>query len=686
MRGLQRKVQFIAGLGICIASCWPSAISFAQDSLKTSKPDSAKYQIVNPYVPNFRVRDRHGDPFSNYTTSSPFILKDPKNLNTEISLDTGMHYNISEKMGKLNFRPNTSMSFRDFSKQQDKTFQKNYYQNKSLALDGESAVSSRNLLPKLYLSPVMDRIFGGSYIELIPKGYVTLDLGGSFQKIQNPSIPIRQQRNGGLEFGQQISLNVAGKVGEKLKINTNFDTNNSFDFQNSMKVEYSGLKEDLLKKLEIGNVSLPLNNSLIKGAQNLFGVKAQLQFGKLTSTIIATTQRGKQSTLHVSGSGNGVAQGRPFEIVASIYDDNRLFFLAHFFRDNFEKWLKTVPGQVSSGINITRLEVYSINRQNDTQSLRDVVAFMDMAETDKIYSQNIKQILSSGLPANNENNDLFSKSHLGGIPAASTGIEEILKGPAFGTGLVPGVDYEKLNSARKLATTEYTFNAQLGYLTLQRKLQNDEALAVAFEYTYNGHAYKVGELTEDYSAKATTDVIYLKMLRPRSIAIKNSFGQIIPTWNLMMKNIYNLNVSALTRDGFQLRVIYRDDKTGIDNPQLQVTGVAGTKQLISVVGLDRLNPYNDPQPDGNFDYVEGITIQSATGLIIVPFLEPFGETLTKELFNLEPNADTKAALINKYVYDTLYHTTQVEAALVNTKNKFYFTGSFKAGLIIALSL
>ncbi len=317
MRGIQRKGQFILGLGICIASCWPSAISFAQDSLKTKKQDSSKYNIVNPYVPSFRPKDRHGDPFSNYTTSSPFFLKDPKSISTEISVDTGKHYNISEKIGKVNYRPNSTMSFQDFIRQQDQSFQKNYYQNKSLALDGESAVSGRNLLPKLYLSPVFDRIFGGSYIELTPKGFVTLDLGGSFQIIQNPSIPIRQQRNGGLDFGQTIQLSVAGKVGEKLKISTNFDTNNSFDFQNTMKVEYSGLKEDLLKKLEIGNVSLPLNNSLIKGAQNLFGIKAQLQFGKLMSTVLATTQRGKQSTLHVSGSGNGVSQGRPLEIVAS---------------------------------------------------------------------------------------------------------------------------------------------------------------------------------------------------------------------------------------------------------------------------------------------------------------------------------------------------------------------------------
>ncbi|GHM99479.1 cell surface protein SprA [Cytophagales bacterium WSM2-2] len=659
----------------------PVDIVFAQDSLKTKKSDTTKYRVLNPYLPNFRLRDRHGDPFSNYISSSPFFLKDPKNLNTQISLDTGMHYNISEKVGKLNFRPNSSMSFQDFSGQQDRSFRKNYYQGKSLALDGESAVSSRNLLPKLYLSPLFDRLFGGSYVELNPKGTVTLDLGGSFQKIQNPAIPIRQQRNGGLDFGQQIQLSMSGKIGEKVKITSNFDTNNSFDFQNSMKVEYTGLKEDLLKKLEIGNVSLPLNNSLIKGSQNLFGVKAQLQFGKLMATVIASTQRGKQSTIHVSGSGNGISQGRPFEIVASNYDDNRHFFLAQFFRDNFEKWLGAIPGQVTSGINITRIEVYSINRQNDTQTLRDVVAFMDMAESDKIYRKDVFRDLNSfpSKPALNGANDLFAR--LKKLPSIATGdIEGYLKGPDFGV-LAPGTDYEKVNSARKLASTEYTLNAQLGYITLQRKLQNDEAIAVAFEYTYNGQVYKVGELTEDYSSKGATDVVFLKMLRPKSIKNKDGTGAILPTWNLMMKNIYNLNVSQLSRDGFQLKVIYRDDRTGIDNPQLQDGDPpVRAQQLIKVIGLDRLNPYNDPQPDGNFDYVEGITINSATGLIIIPYLEPFNKplrTLFSPPFETDPNQ--QAFLINKYLYDTLYHTTQAEAALVTTKNKFYISGTFKAG-------
>jgi len=681
---LTRKVQTTLGLGICFAMLCSVTIAFAQDSLALKKQDSSAYEVVNPYLPNFRAKDRHGDPYSNYTTSSPLVLKDPKNLNTEISLDSGMNYNISEKMGKVNYRTNSSMPLLDFSRQQDISFRKNYYQTKSLSLDGESAVSSRNIIPKIYMSPLLDRLFGGSYIEIIPKGLVTIDLGGQYQKIQNPSIPIRQQRNGGLNFNQQIQLSVSGKIGEKVKVTSNFDTNNSFDFQNTMKVEYTGLKEDLLKKVEIGNVSLPLNNSLIKGSQNLFGVKAQLQFGKVMATILASTQRGKQSTMHIAGNGGGVTQGRPFEVIGSNYDANRNFFLAQFFRDNFENWLKAVPGQISSGINITRLEVYSINRQNDTQTLRDVVAFMDMGESDKIYR---KDVFSGGAtlpakPAQNQANGLFTILNGAGFSANTGNIDvELTNGAGhFAPGLVAGTDYIKLNSARKLATTEYTLNAQLGFITLQRQLQPDEALAVSFEYTYNGKVYKVGELTEDYSVKAATDVIYLKMLRPASIMPHDPSGRILPSWNLMMKNIYSLGMTNLNRTGFQLRVIYRDDHTGIDNPQLQDGDPSVRKQqLISMIGLDRLDPYNDVQPDGNFDYIEGITINSTTGQVIIPRLEPFNTPL-RELFRppYETDASESIFLINKYVYDTLYHDTQANTSLVTTKNKFYFTGSAQA--------
>jgi cell surface protein SprA len=664
----QRNFQFIFGLVMLfLAYLAPHSVLGQRDSTQV---DTTRYNS-NPYKPTFRYRDRYGDPFSNYTPVSPFFLKDPPTLKTDLDVDTSKNYTILEKMGTVYFRPRNSMSFGEFNQTQTRQLLKDYWQSRSKALDGESAVSSRNLIPRIYISPVLDRIFGGSYVEIIPRGFVTLDFGASFQNIKNPAIPLRQQKNGGFEFDQQISLSVVGKIGEKLAVTTNFDNNNSFDFQNNMKVEYTGFKEDILKKLELGNVSLPLNNSLITGAQNLFGVKAQMQFGKLFVTAIATTQRGKQNSITVAGSTNGAAQGRPFEIVGSNYDDNRHFFLGQFFRNNFEKWLSTLP-QVTSGVNITRVEVYLMNRQNDTQTLRNVVAFQDMGEGDP-YNKTTWTGNGAHLPANNKSNNLLEVLAQQNISRNADDIDNQLDNDLH---LTVSLDYEKITSARKLAPTEFTFHKELGYLTLSRKLQNDEALAVAFEYTYNGTVYKVGEMSEDYSNLKEDQVVFLKMLRPKRVLPKVN-GLVTPMWNLMMKNIYNLNVQGLTRDGFQLRIIYRDDRTGKDNPQLQEGTISRTKQLIEVVGLDRLNPYNDPQPDGNFDYVEKLTVNSDAGLIIFPYLEPFNKPL-RQLFEQETPSQ-RDYMITKYVYDTLYHTTKAEAELVATKNKFFIVGNFKSG-------
>src|SRR5688500_5638835 len=378
------------------------------------------------------------------------------------------------------------MSFEEFKQYQDRQILKNYWKTRSRAMDGESAVSGRGFTPKIFVSPVLDRIFGGSYVELIPRGFVTLDFGGSFQKISNPSIPIRQQRNGGFEFDQQINMSVVGKVGEKLAVTANFDNNNSFDFQNNMKVEYTGYKEDILQKLEIGNVSLPLNNTLIQGAQNLFGIKAQMQFGKLNVTTIASTQRGKVASIEIPGGNNG--QGRPFEIIASNYDENRHFFLGHYFRDNYRRWIQNLP-QVTSGVNITRVEVYILNRNNDTQTLRNVVGLMDLGEGNPrhIYNAAVGGAAGANSPTRNEANNLINTvSQFNRNPDdINTQLENYFAGENNN-----GIDFEKITGARKLSPTEYTFHQQLGYITLTRKLQNDEAIAVAYEYTAGTGRYK----------------------------------------------------------------------------------------------------------------------------------------------------------------------------------------------------
>ena len=227
-----------------------------------------------------------------------------------------------------------------------------------------------------------------------------------------------------------------------------------------------------------------------------------------------------------------------------------------FFRDNYETWLATLP-QVTSGVNVTRIELYVLNRNNDTQTTRNIVGLMDLGEGQVIYNPNVNAQgpVPPRNPTRNPANDLFGR-----LPLNQT-VDQI-DATLEGYGLESTVDFLKVTTARRLDESEYTLNGTLGYVTLTRRLQSDEMLAVAYEYTYNGAPYRVGEMSEEYQSRGDDKAIYLKMLRPNQINVN------VPTWDLMMKNIYNLNAAQIGQEGFQMRVIYRDDATGQDNPSL----------------------------------------------------------------------------------------------------------------------
>ncbi len=607
----------------------------------------------------------------------------------------------------LPYRPAETIPFSTFNQLQTQRVEQNLWREYSARRDGQSAISGRGLVPKLELPPVIDRLFGGSQVDFKPNGFVTLDFGYLYQFIDNPVLPVRQRRNGNFLFNEQISINFNGKIGEKLGVLANFDTKASFNFENALKLNYKpggglpafgtgqGLpslpnlpstpnlpgvpgangslpgftpqNESILQGLEVGNISWAVNSQLIPGVQNLFGIKTQLRFGKLNATLVASQQRSRKQEIVLRGG----TSNRPFEIRADQYDENRHFFLSQFFRANYEASLKTLP-QVTSGVNVTRIEVYVTNRTNTTESLRNIAGFQDLGEGNP-YSQNNPNLppfsRNNRTPTDNAANGLYGRltSNPSNPFRQVNQTNDILTGGSFQ--FAKGTDYDLLRGAKRLTDREYKLQPELGYISLVTPLRNDEILAVAYEYTYQGRRYKVGELTEDYQSRKDDEVLVLKLLK--SATLRNNLQ--LPMWNLMMKNIYSLPTSQITRQGFQLRIIYKDDLTGIDNPNLQEGVRTQNRPLVQLFGMDRLNQQLDGQPDGNFDFVENITVDSRYGKIIFPILEPFGAYLEKQFDPSEAN------LKSKYVFNQLYRTTLADAQQIADKNKFFLKGSFQSG-------
>ncbi|MBC5993810.1 cell surface protein SprA [Pontibacter sp. SD6] len=604
--------------------------------------------------PTFVPSDRRGNPFSTRSNSSPLLLGQPSNLQLNVELDDSLQqYNITETIGDINYRPPSSMTLQQFSEWQQREAIRNYWRSKSAGLDGESVVSSNRLIPKIYISPAFDRIFGGNYVDIQPNGNVSLKFGARFNRNQNPTIPLRQQRTGDFDFDQNISLNLVGKVGEKMRINFNWDNNANFDFENNMKLDYTGYEEEIIRKVEAGNVSLPLNNSLITGAQNLFGIKTQLQFGRLGVTTIASNVRGRNDEVIIQ---NG-AQNKPFLIRVDEYDKDRHFFLSQFFRNRYDQALAKLP-LVNSGIVIRRLELYVTNNNRSTENLRNMVAYMDIGESDP-YREQFDTGRPATAPADNQANSLYN---ILTNPQArdNSGVDQYLRS----RGLQKTVDFEHVR-ARKLDPREYKFNPQLGYISLNTALLPDQVLGVAFEYTYNGKTYQVGELIDNYQNLDDEKVIHMKLLRATNPALE------YPTWDLMMKNVYSLDATQVNRTNFQMQIIYKDDETGVDITSLKEPSPIQNIPLVEVLNLDNVNPNNDKPSDGNFDFLPGITIDTESGRIYFPQVEPFGSYLAQKL-------EGRPELIDRYVFQELYDQTQTDAQQNNVKAKFFLKGRLQA--------
>ena len=589
---------------------------------------------------------------------SSLDLNDPDNITTTVEYqpETGT-YIIRTKIGDTDITTPYMLTQDEYNQYAERQLMHRYWQQKIGEVEHNNEKKFDITDMKFNIGPA-DKVFGPGGVQLKMQGSAELLFGFKHQYIANPSLTQRARNNNIFDFDEKIQASIQGKVGTKLNFNMSYNTEASFSFdQQNLKLNYKGEEDDIIQSIEAGNVTMDLPSSLIRGSKALFGIKTNLKFGKFRIQALISQQNSQAQSV----SSQGGAQMTKFDISGDSYDENRHFFLDHFFRDHYEEAMASVP-YVASGATITKIEVWITNKRGSYDQARNIVAFADLGENTR-HTQNTAWTGSATAAPDNNINNLYETvraTPFRDLQQTSSVLEGL-------NGMTGGVDFEKIESARLLSSSEYTLNSALGYISLKSALNQDEVLAVAYEYTYNGQVYQVGEFSTDGSEELRApNALALRMLKSSAnTPIYKNRG----TWDLMMKNIYSLGATSIQSDKFELYVTYRNDSVGTDVQYLNEGPIRG-QQLLRVMDLDRLDQKHNPSPDGRFDFIEGLTVYSSSGKIIFPVLEPFGSHLADALGDDE-------RLVTKYCYQELYDSTLVVAQELTEKNKFRLTGKYK---------
>lgn len=615
------------------------------------------------------VQDSTGSPFTVQPTIPPDYealaedelaadLSTPDNVRTEAEYDIESGcYIIRTKVGDFEVATPFMLTPEQYGNMELRKSMRTYFNKRnSELLQGEKDKEPFNVLDMNFALGPLEKIFGPGGVQLKTQGSVQISAGVKSNKTDNPALSLTARRKTYFDFDQKIQATINASVGDRMKFNMSYNTDATFDFDSkNIKLQYEGTEDDIVKSIEAGNVSMTTGSSLIRGSTALFGIKSQLQFGKLTATALVSQQNSESRTVNTKGG----VQTTDFSINADEYDQNRHYFLGHFFRDNYDSFASKLP-YVSSGVNITRVEVWVTNKSGNYNQSRNIVAFMDLGENRVLANDYWIPNQANANPSNSSNNLLsVIKNDYPGARNINT-VTQALE-PLAAYGIEGGKDYEKVESARLLQSSEYTLNSTLGYISIKTALNADEVLGVAYEYTYRGQVYQVGEFSADITT--TDQSLYVKMLKSTTVAPK------LPMWDLMMKNVYSLGAYQIQKSNFRLNIKYLNDTTGTQINYLPIAGLSD-KSLLQVMNLDRIDASENSNPDGFFDFIEGYTILSSTGKVIFPVVEPFGSHLAKVI--------PDAAVRDKYLYQELYDSTLVIARQFADKNKFILTGEYQA--------
>ncbi len=629
-------------------------------------PDSTatgdSIQLIYPF------RDNTQDA-SQTNKQSPLYLKDPANIQSEVEYDPETNeYILKKKVGTLNYRTPYQMSLDEYMEYDMNRSINNYWRERSSA-SGANATGD-GIIPQIYVGgEAFERIFGSNTIDIRPQGSAELTFGVLSNRRDDPTLNVRQRNVTNFDFQQNIQMSVLAKIGDKIEFQTNYNTEATFEFENKLNLKYEGKEDEIIQLIEAGNVTLPLNSTLITGSQALFGIKTQLKFGRATVTAVYSEQKSETSNITVQGGG----QTNSFTLNADQYEENKHFLLNQYFVNNYDSALVELP-IIRSNVNITKIEVWVTNIGAAVTQNRNIVAFQDLGERNP-YNNTISPGTST-FPDMYRSNNLMDQllQYETRVRDINT-VSNLLEGPPFM--FDAGIDFVKVENARKLNQNEFSFNSKIGFISLNTTLNSDQMLAVAYQYNVIGDTtiFQVGEFSDE--GINTPKNLIVKLLKSTTLNTK------VPLWDLMMKNVYAIGAYQVQKEDFILNILYSGNDNGVPTSYLSDAGLATGIPLIRVLNFDNLDPQLNPPSDGIFDFIDGAstqggTIQGSNGRVYFTCLQPFGSYLRSKIGNDE--------IADRYAYDSLYTLTKNGAQQYPEKNKFVLDGFYKSSSGSEISL
>ncbi len=433
-------------------------------------------------------------------------------------------------------------------------------------------------------------------VSINATGNVSLKGKMVFQDQELIRSKINETQNTHLEFDQTQRISVEGKIGDRVSVKVDHDSERDFDWENNIRISYDGEEDDIIQKVEAGNVSLnlPGSQSLMGSANHkgLFGVKAISKFGPVDVTAIASVV----NTVKKSQEYKGKNEAQTVKIKDYDYIKNKYFFIYPWFRDGVDTTIVSngslyqvhIPSfyplkdgfHLIGNVIIRQFELYQLDQSTNAET-NPGTAYADLDHHDESYDQ---------------------------------------------TGT-----FKRLEQGQ-----DYVISEDLGYIRLRQKV-NDEVLGCTFVLADRATGDTVLVVGKGISPE--NDHLELKMIKPRSLTPSH------PVWPLMFKNVYYLGASGISREGFDLRIV--NERLPVPS-HLDPLGVP----YITYFGLDSVNENGERLPDQKVDLSNPNVINLQDGELILPAFYPFVSS------DSIPDGNDNPALKGVLGAGKMYSTTQ----------------------------